>query len=75
MPKRQKHKHQRAKGSAQTLTGLGSEAWRSHIEALLARDVEVIQRTAYRGAELTRQLMSFGPPSLVTRGRDTHSGE
>ena len=37
MPKRQKHKHHRAKGAPQTLAGLGSEGWRAHIEALLAR--------------------------------------
>jgi hypothetical protein len=37
MPKRQKHKHQRAKGLPQTPTGLGPEAWRAHIEALLHR--------------------------------------
>ena len=37
MPKRQKHRHQRVKGSPSTLAGLGSAAWRAHIEALLAR--------------------------------------
>ena len=37
MPKRQKHKHHRAKGAPQNLAGLGSEGWRAHIEALLAR--------------------------------------
>ena len=37
MPKRQKHRHQRVKGSRSTLAGLGAEDWRAHIEALLAR--------------------------------------
>jgi hypothetical protein len=37
MPKRQKHKHQPSKGWPQTPAGLGSAAWRAHIEALLAR--------------------------------------
>jgi tetratricopeptide (TPR) repeat protein len=37
MPKRHKHKHQHAKGPPQTLVGLGAEAWRARIEALLAR--------------------------------------
>jgi hypothetical protein len=37
MPKRQKHKHHRAKGVPQSRAGLGPEAWRAHIEALLAR--------------------------------------
>ena len=37
MPKRQKHKHHRAKGAPQSRAGLGPEAWRAHIEALLAR--------------------------------------
>jgi hypothetical protein len=37
MPKRQKHKHQRAKGPPQPPHDLGPEAWRAHIEALLAR--------------------------------------
>jgi hypothetical protein len=37
MPKHHKHKHQRTKGPPQTLAGLGFEAWRAHVEALLAR--------------------------------------
>ena len=37
MPKRQKHKHHRVKGTTQNPTGLGSEGWRARIEALLAR--------------------------------------
>jgi tetratricopeptide (TPR) repeat protein len=37
MRKRQKHKHQRDKGPLQTLSGLGSEAWRARVDALLAR--------------------------------------
>jgi hypothetical protein len=37
MPKRQKHKHLRAKGTPQPPHDLGPEAWRAHVEALLAR--------------------------------------
>ena len=37
MPKRQKHKHHRAKGAPQSIAGIGFEGWRAHIEALLAR--------------------------------------
>src|SRR5688572_9401167 len=37
MPKRQKHKHLRAKGPPHPPHDLGPEAWRAHVEALLAR--------------------------------------
>src|SRR5919202_732587 len=55
MPKRHRHRHQHAKGPPQSLAGLGAEAWRARVEALLARG------QTREAVEVAKQVLKQAP--------------